>query len=515
MPKVSLGKSTDPRQQQLREEKAAFNKEMSGFITDLIQFKKLMNGHPNKFYMQKGRIIDEIPSNPASIISELASNFNDLAQKGNEIISEQIEYSKTRRKPITASEEAELIVEASNKLTRFISKLKGPYFGDSFEKSKKEYRLRLLSMFEGLYYLFKQLESNVLSSDKESLIAAGKNLQKINLTLDKIVEQTVNTIELLKIKQKKTVDDLSGKDPIEPLQNDNVPVELAITPEPEDKKEEGDLEPEPIKQDIKHMDYIENCFKTYKRVMSSDNLDLIEIYKLNKGFHLLEKEVGLWKFLAKSSRTNTIKPLTTIVNFIKHLPVYFADKPFKNLGEYNQYQAIPALEEGLDPIPNISAYDLYTFEDKNLFVKDAKKISDLEKFADGIIEKQLKLLKHKLPLFKDKNSVNRLEVYDQSKLAREKIDKVFDLLESKDFTDYESLLKFKKSIESQLAIISKNLQILGFDENINIFPIDYDRLAKRINNPVMYEELKDFPKEEIEKAQELEHRRRLRSIFKS
>ena len=511
MPKVSLGKSTDPRQQQLREEKAAWNKEMSAFITNLIAFKKLMNGHPNKFYMQKGRIVDEIPSNPTAIISELASNFNDLAQEGNEIVSKQIEYSKTRRKPVTASEEVELIAEASNKLTRFISRLRGPYFGDSFEKSKKEYRLRLLSMFENLYYLFKQLESNILNSDKESLVAAGKNLQKINLTLDKILEQTVSTIELLKIKQNKAIEGLSGKDPIDPLKNDTKVEEPEVKPEPEQTKDEPELPP----ADIKHMNYIENCFKTFKKVMFSDNIELIEIYKLNKGFHALEKEVGLWSLLAKSTRTNTVKPLTTLVNFIKHLPIYYSDKHFKTLGEYNQFQAIPAIEDDIDSIPGANAYDLYTFEDKKLFIKDAKKISDLEKFADGIIEKQLKLLKHKLPLLKDKNSLNRLEVYDESKLAREKIDKVLDLLEDKNFIDYESLLKFKNSITSHLTIINKNLQILGFDENINIFPVDYDRLAKRINNPTMYEELKDFSKEEIEKAQELEHKRRLRSIMKS
>jgi hypothetical protein len=31
----------------------------------------------------------------------------------------------------------------------------------------------------------------------------------------------------------------------------------------------------------------------------------------------------------------------------------------------------------------------------------------------------------------------------------------------------------------------------------------------------MYEDLKDYPKEEIEKAQEFEHKRRLRSIMRS
>src|ERR1035437_7798643 len=88
----------DAVQQKLRNNKSIWNNSVSEFINDLIHCKKLMNGAPNKFHMEKGNIKDPIPADPATIIGSLANDFNEIAQTGNAIISEQAEYSKTRRK---------------------------------------------------------------------------------------------------------------------------------------------------------------------------------------------------------------------------------------------------------------------------------------------------------------------------------------------------------------------------------------------------------------------------------
>lgn len=98
MIKVARKPSSDPVQEKLRQNKALWNKEVSSFVNDLIHYKKLMNGWPNKFHKEKSRIVDPIPADPATIIGSLAGDFNEIANKGNALIQEQVNYAKNRRK---------------------------------------------------------------------------------------------------------------------------------------------------------------------------------------------------------------------------------------------------------------------------------------------------------------------------------------------------------------------------------------------------------------------------------
>src|SRR6478736_333926 len=98
MIKIARKPSSDPIQEKLRQMKAQWNKDVSVFITDLINLKKTMNGWPSKFNMERSFIKDPIPSDPNTIIGVLASDFQELAQRGNAIVQQQLEYSKTRRK---------------------------------------------------------------------------------------------------------------------------------------------------------------------------------------------------------------------------------------------------------------------------------------------------------------------------------------------------------------------------------------------------------------------------------
>lgn len=98
MIKVARKPSNDPAQEKLRQSKALWNKEVSTFVNDLIHYKKLMNGWPNKFFKERSRITDPIPADPATIIGTLAGDFQEIANKGNSLIQEQVNYAKTRRK---------------------------------------------------------------------------------------------------------------------------------------------------------------------------------------------------------------------------------------------------------------------------------------------------------------------------------------------------------------------------------------------------------------------------------
>jgi hypothetical protein len=58
--------SSDPVQEKLRQSKAVWNKEVSIFVNDLIHCKKLMNGWPSKFHMEKSFIKEPIPADPSN-----------------------------------------------------------------------------------------------------------------------------------------------------------------------------------------------------------------------------------------------------------------------------------------------------------------------------------------------------------------------------------------------------------------------------------------------------------------
>src|SRR4030042_2684905 len=98
MIKTARKPSTDPAQEKLRNDKAAWNKDVSAFVNDIIHLKKLMNGWPSKFYMERSFIKDPMPADPTTIIGSLLSDYQYIAERGNKIVEEQLNYSKTRKK---------------------------------------------------------------------------------------------------------------------------------------------------------------------------------------------------------------------------------------------------------------------------------------------------------------------------------------------------------------------------------------------------------------------------------
>lgn len=95
--KYARNPSADPVQEKLRQDKANWNKEVSSFINDLIHLKKTMNGWPSKFYKERSRITQPVPADATTIIGSLAGDFQQLAQRGESIVQEQLNYSKNRR----------------------------------------------------------------------------------------------------------------------------------------------------------------------------------------------------------------------------------------------------------------------------------------------------------------------------------------------------------------------------------------------------------------------------------
>ena len=94
-------KCQDIKQMALRDHKKQWNIAAKEFIKRLISFKKGLNGRgDNSFSLPTSNIKDPLPSEVISFLSEVSSNFEQLASEALKITREQQEYSQNRRKPI-------------------------------------------------------------------------------------------------------------------------------------------------------------------------------------------------------------------------------------------------------------------------------------------------------------------------------------------------------------------------------------------------------------------------------
>jgi hypothetical protein len=228
MEKTARRPSTDPVQERLRQNKASWNKEVSTFINDLIHFKKTMNGWPSKFFKERSRITTPIPADPATIIGSLSGDFQELVNKGNSVIQEQLEYAKNRRqrqpkqlnlplpepgkappaaeapKPqqdlskqlslgleasIKKSELIKLAIEmeekyslesqASNPVTRFVTRLFNPKYGFGEAARMRRLRMTMLDNCAKAYKTLKALHKEIVKSSGSSIESSHKMMTSV------------------------------------------------------------------------------------------------------------------------------------------------------------------------------------------------------------------------------------------------------------------------------------------------------------------------------------------------
>lgn len=221
MRKVARKPSGDPVQEKLRQHKDVWNKEVSQFIENVKQVKKTMNGFPSKAFPQKSKITEPIPIDAPGMLNELATTFQDIAQKGSGIAEEQLDYSKTRRKsqpkrlapagqpaPIpaptsepkldltqqltAANAEYELIKiasdfeekylfekEASNPITRFFTRLFNPGIGWGKAADIRRARVSMLKYAASAYKGLNKYQVLIVGS-KNKIADAKRRLDQIH-----------------------------------------------------------------------------------------------------------------------------------------------------------------------------------------------------------------------------------------------------------------------------------------------------------------------------------------------
>jgi len=164
-----LARSTDPKQQSLRDLKKEWQKEMKVFIAQSIALKRGIAGRGDaQAGLPPSNIKDPLPPEISTYIEEMSSRFNNLANIARQIVEHQEEYSKTRRhsqkeiQPIQASYKM-----ASTPLSRIWSIwTQTPWFKD--DKATKT-RLRLLSSLSELQEQINDVEYVLAGQDKKAL----------------------------------------------------------------------------------------------------------------------------------------------------------------------------------------------------------------------------------------------------------------------------------------------------------------------------------------------------------
>jgi hypothetical protein len=138
-----VARSDDPKQQALRDLKKKWQKEMKIFIAQNIALKRGIGGVGDpKAGIPASKIKDPLPPEVPIYIDEMVTRFNNLTQIAKDIVKNQDEYSKNRRKGKSeASYDFEIFKEASNEFTRFISRLKHGLWFSGDEGAKEKIRL--------------------------------------------------------------------------------------------------------------------------------------------------------------------------------------------------------------------------------------------------------------------------------------------------------------------------------------------------------------------------------------
>jgi hypothetical protein len=207
--KIARKPSSDPVQEKLRQDKANWNKEMSLFLNDVIHLKKLMNGWPSKFYKERSRIVEPIPADPTTIIGSLTNDFQELSQRGNSIVQEQLNYSKNRKpkqpkapegvvptttppasttppvvpdlgKQLAAWEQKyDLVSEGSNPVSRFLTRRITRTRGTSEKFRINRMRLDMLESCAKARKALSKLQVQIVKGNKQSILDSQKTMQHV------------------------------------------------------------------------------------------------------------------------------------------------------------------------------------------------------------------------------------------------------------------------------------------------------------------------------------------------
>lgn len=466
----------DAVQQKLRQNKKAWNAVVKAFIDDLIHYKKLMNGAPNKFFKQKGDIKYPIPADPTTIIGALAGDFNEIAQAANRLIQEQASFSANRRKrqsqnmkqtslplgpstspstsgpaptppstpaqpnleqqlglPMVASHEHELIKvasyfeekyflekEASNPISRFFTRLLTPTFGFGKGPGIRRARMAMLSSCATLFKGLEHLQAEVVNASAKNLGLSAKMALKLFHEWRKVKLGFDAAAKL--VPEAPAPSENGGKidTPSLPKQDRDKSLEdkPSTAPTTEAPSRGQNIPVQPSVDTLFTVDAAKKCVEDYTRALRSG---------------VFTEDLGAFA------------PLNNAINKFQMLPDHGTAT-----NVINEYKAVVASLAGKY---NSTATSLQGLS----IEREASSVHQLEVLSQTFLKKWWGKGKHQLS--SDETSSLRLGVYDQINETRKLLDQIMDLLE--DGLDVKKLEPLISEVNVNMSKIKMTIRTLA------------------------------------------------------
>jgi hypothetical protein len=425
--------SKDPLQQNLRNSKKEWNKEMSVLIAQLIAMKQAINGRGNaKAGLPPSDIKNPFPNEVESYLDNIISNFNSVYSDAKSIIDQQAHYSENRRKPIQAFYNYKIKKTASNPFTRMISYLwKSPFSDDVFKQ-----KTRLLS-------LTADFEKTV--NEIEVILTSGRS--------DAIAQSFYNYMGF--VKGMKTI--------FHPRLNDLISKQLKLSVLTKNIKEKDD-EDEPITNFEQEAINDENI----KYYISDINDYIDEIHYI----------IFVAKKYLEEGKINTTKEY---LNDLK----YKATNLLNETNEYDLNEKLIEIVEELSKVFNLEADKL---SELYYSVSKLNKQASL-KFARKNIHRALNRLK--LNILPNEEERSRLDTANSLNKLYGLLQELMDLLQSKESSLQDILIK----VSEIYLNISKTSTLFSYLGDLFNFSIKKEKLQhNKVKHPIISETYINFLK---------------------
>lgn len=215
MQKHSRTRAVDPAQEKLRQSKDSWNSQTSKFISELIDFKKGINGREvSGKNIARTSIKEPFPDEMSAFLSELSNNALKVIEQAQAIISEQENYSLIKNKKKSSLKEEEII-----KMSQFLSE--AAIFGQSWAGSRlwskikmilsdeKKFSTDILDGCKELYDSLKKLEDSCLAATEDKgAPEVFTNIQSCLHIFNNRVLSNILSIQKYQLLAKKNVDQL-------------------------------------------------------------------------------------------------------------------------------------------------------------------------------------------------------------------------------------------------------------------------------------------------------------------
>lgn len=431
-------RSPDTLQQHLRERKRQWNNISKKFIPKFLAFKQSLNGHEQPvFGLPASNIKDPLPPELGAFLEQLAGEFSWLVGEAHTIVQEQTDYSTRRRKTQKQSnvEEIDLIKDASNPISRFLSRFKSVFQSDKFTG----YRLSALSMATRLFKNLVALEDIILAKGTE-------NTPEIINTFY-LVSNNVETLDLIIQKMENIV---------QPIPSGITPTDLPTSSKPIESEQPESEQPE-ITVEVPTSSKSQKPSKN--KIVPSTSTPAVQ-----KNIPDLENISDMLIQLSPLGITpDLLHSYNSIIKSYKSAPSdkkgIIADRAQERLAE------ILVILSGrikkkfnieINPEADISEFLILADNIK----KRAQAIDELKVEASNLLTRWLKKYRHQLSKA-DPTSAARLEIYGFIRSAKIIVDKIMDSLEDKS-VDPKELSKQIIEVENLLSKIEAPLGMLKF-----------------------------------------------------